>query len=316
MKAIAIADLHIDIDYRFEDTKAVLHQIVSYAITNKIDQVWILGDIYDKKRPCSAEIVLFHQFIKSLTDHNIAIEMISGNHDIDKYQVSALQELAVLDLPGVTLHANPFVINFGKSKIYLGHFLVVGAKLGALNYSSKNEVTLKQILETPADLYLLGDVHKPQKLHSNPDVLYVGSIERTDFGERDEVKGFTLLEETASGLKYHFINLKTRSMIQIENNGGGFQDPLPDTKEAILKVKFNITKEQYRAIDEKKIKIELFPDAYSIKFEYNITREDRIRNANISEGCGPAKAFTNYAKEKELDQIIINAGLEIIEAAE
>lgn len=315
MKAIATADLHIDINNRFEDTKSVLRQMATYAIMNMVDQVWILGDIYDKKRPCSSEIVLFHQFVKSLTDGNVAVEMISGNHDIDKHQVSSLQELAVWDLPGVSLHANPFVINFGRSQVYLGHFLITGAKLGALDYSSRHEVSLESILQTPASLYLLGDVHKAQKLHSNPDVLYVGSPERVDFGERDEVKGFTLLEDTASGLKYHFINLKTRAMVQYDYTVGNSIDMTKHYKDAIVKFKITCTKEEYKEINEKEIR-EDFKEAYSLKIEYDIIREDRVRNANISEGNSPSEAFVNYAKEKDLDQNTINIGLEIIKVRE
>lgn len=636
MKAIATADLHIDINNRFEDTKAVLHQMAIYAIKNNVEQFWILGDIYDKKRPYSSEIVLFHQFVKSLTDHNIEVKMISGNHDIDKYQVSALKELEVLKLPNVSLLPNPSAAYLGKFEIYLGHFLVIGAKLGTLDYSSKHEISLEKILKNNADLYCfsedtevltnngwkyykdlnntdnvatlnlknenieyqvfkkhekqykgdmihfggrydllvtpehrivyknsdinsnilinrvdyisklrgqikipvsgknnkidykiddsmikliawiiaeghidtklnhiklgqresnayklrnilddlnfeytektieankvskitkqnyntfyikaksrdkilpylnhknipewvenlstrqfnifldelietdgcivgptsshfytstksvadklqklliqngnkciittklprwtkkisycvqiakktwatiapkkygmitkqkysgkvwcltvdnstlvvrrngramivgncLGDVHKPQKLHSNPDVLYVGSPERIDFGERNEIKGFTLVEADDIGLNYKFIPLKTRPMIQIENNGNGFQDPLPDTKEAIVKVKFNITKDQYKDVNEKKIREEIFPDAQSVRFEYNILRENRVRNDNISEGNSPSEAFVNYAKEKDLGEIVVNTGLEIIKATE
>ena len=110
MKAIATADLHLDINNRFEDTKSVLRQMATYAIMNKVEQFWILGDIYDKKRPYNSERVLFHQFVKSLADRDIWVKIISGNHDIDKYQVSALDEFNVLKLPNVDLITNVTLI--------------------------------------------------------------------------------------------------------------------------------------------------------------------------------------------------------------
>ena len=319
MKAIAIADLHIDINNRFEDTKAVLRQIVTYAVKNQVSQVWILGDIYDKKRPCSSEIVLFHQFVKSLIDHQIVVEMISGNHDVDRHQVSTLQELAVWDLPYVSLHANPFVIDTGFSKIYLGHFLVTGAKLGTLDYSARAEMSIEKILETPADLYLLGDVHKAQKLHANPDVLYVGSPERIDFGERDEIKGFTLINlpvESRDKLSYKFIPLKTRPMTQFDLTVAELVDEsvcfaLSAVEDAIIKVKITCTKEEYRNIDEKELRNH-FKQAQSLKIEYNIIRENRVRNANISESTSPDTAFINYSQEIELDADTTDLGLKII----
>ena len=314
MKAIATADLHIDINNRFEDTKTVLRQMATYAIQNKVDQFWILGDIYDKKRPYNSEKVLFHQFVKSLADRNIAVTIISGNHDVDKYQVSALDEFGVLDLPNVKLLPNSSIVSMGNNKVYLGHFLVIGAKLGALDYSSTHEVPLDYILTHPADLYLLGDVHKAQKLHFNPDVLYVGSPERVDFGERDEVKGFTLVEALGANLNYKFIPLETRRMIQYDYtfNENGFTElgcnSFPD---AIVKLKITCTKDQYKEINEKEIRLRL-SKAHSVKIEYNIIREDRTRNADINESINPADAFLNYAKEKELDEQTVNAGLEII----
>ena len=313
MKAIATADLHIDINNRFEDTKAVLRQMATYAIVNKIEKFWILGDIYDKKRPYNSEKVLFNQFVKSLADKGIEVTIISGNHDVDKYQESALSDLGVWDLPNVKILPNPSRVDFLGYSIYLGHFLVIGAKLGALDYSSKHEVSLESILEQHGDLYLLGDVHKAQKLNSNPDVLYVGSPERVDFGERDEIKGFTLVEATEGGPSYKFIPLETRKMIQHEWTFGELDGKFETGNmiDAIVKIKITCTKEQYKEVDEKGIR-ENLKDAYSVKIEYNIIREDRTRNSDISESVNPADAFLNYAKEKELDQDTINAGLEII----
>ena len=67
MKALVTADLHLDINNRFEDTKEILRQIIKLAIDERVEQIWILGDIYDKKRPFNSERILFHEFIRSLT---------------------------------------------------------------------------------------------------------------------------------------------------------------------------------------------------------------------------------------------------------
>jgi len=325
MKVIATADLHLDINNRFEDTKAVLRQMVTYAIKNQVEQVWILGDIYDKKRPYNSEKVLFHKFVKSLADRNIKVVIISGNHDTDRYQVSAVDEFGVLDLPNVSLKENPTVIRMAEKEVYLGHFLVTGAKLGALDYTARAEMSVERILETKADLYLLGDVHKAQKLHSNPDILYVGSPERISFGERDEIKGFTLLEEVyypregmdnGVRLDYKFIPLKTRPMLQFDVTALDFETMYveDDCDGAIIKIKITCTKEEYKNINEKGIR-EQWPTAQSVKFEYNILREDRARNSDISDGCATDEAFIKYAKEIELDNDTTDLGLNIIREA-
>lgn len=316
MKAIASGDFHIDINNRFEDTKSVLRQMTVYAIKNNVTETWILGDIYNKSRPYNSEKVLFHQFVKTLTDNSIKVTIISGNHDLDRYKTSAVEEFGVLNLPNVKLLPNPSVIDFNGQKVYLGHFLINGAKLGVLNYSMNHAVNLDGILKTSASLYLLGDIHKPQKLHSNPDVLYVGSPERIDFGERDEIKGFVLITDNMLGnpdLKYEFIPLKIRPMIQLELKSGEKAEKalIDKCTDAVVKARITCTKDQYKKIDESRVR-DLLKKAYSLRIEYNILREDKTRNANISESCEPYEAFINYAKAIKLDEKTINVGLEII----
>jgi len=313
MKALVTADLHINISNRFEDTKAVLRQICEKAIKERVDEVWILGDVYNRKRPYNSEKVLFHQFVKYLTNKDMSVIIISGNHDTDQYKVSALDEFAVLDLPNVKLLSNPVVYKTGHSDVYLGHFLIDGAKLGALDYSARNSKNIADILKIPADLYLLGDVHKPQKLNTNPDMLYVGSPERVSFGERDETKGVVIVEDSGiDRIRYTFHPLNIRPMIQYE-----FEGNVPDKAiikrnvGAIIKIKITCTKEEYRKINEKEIRKQ-FEEAYSIKFEYNILQEERKRNSTISEGSTPLKAFAEYSKVAELDEETIKLGEAII----
>ncbi len=316
MRAIATADLHININNRFEDTKAILRQICELAIKEKVQEVWVLGDVYDRKRPYSDERILFHKFVKFLTDLAIKVIIISGNHDTDQYKASALGEFGILDLPDVKLLPNPSVIDIGHSKVYLGHFLVDGAKLGSLNYSARDTMNVKEILKTPADLYLLGDVHKAQVLHTNPDILYVGSPERVSFGERGEVKGVTIVDVSPADIKprYTFYPLKPRPMVQIDYNpsiASILMDTSKDVKDAIVKVKITCNKEEYKAINENKFREQL-KDVYSVKFEYNILQEERKRKSTIGEGNTPLKAFEEYTKTVELDEQTIKLGKAII----
>lgn len=318
MKAIACADLHIDKNRRFEDTKDILRQIATYAIKNRIEQIWILGDIYERSRPYSSERILFHGFVKSLSDKNIVVLILPGNHGMDADTLSAVGEFGILDLPNVKLINNPTVLEVENGKIYLGHFLVNGAKLGASDYTASNAINLQEVLKTKADLYLLGDVHKTQKLNTNPDVLYVGSPDRIDFGERDEVKGFVLVEASKLDIKpsYTFTELNTRPMVQLNIPSGQTglflpDSPYPDTTDAIVKVVITCTKEEYKKIDEAKIREEL-KTSQSVKIEYNIIKDERTRQANISEGCTYQEAFTNYAQIAEFDEITVGLGLDII----
>ena len=69
------------------------------------------------------------------------------------------------------------------------------------------------------DYVALGHLHRYQNLnaHGYPAIVYSGSIERIDFGERKEEKGFCLVSIPEKGKASHeFIQIPTRPFIQIE----------------------------------------------------------------------------------------------------
>lgn len=76
-----------------------------------------------------------------------------------------------------------------------------------------------QLAITPFDYVALGHLHRHQNLNQSgyPAVVYSGSIERIDFGERKEEKGFCLVSIPEKGkATYEFIPVATRPFIQIE----------------------------------------------------------------------------------------------------
>ncbi len=76
-----------------------------------------------------------------------------------------------------------------------------------------------QLAIAPFDYVALGHLHRHQNLNPNgyPALVYAGSIERIDFGERNEDKGFCLVTiEQKNVTHFEFIKTPTRSFIQIE----------------------------------------------------------------------------------------------------
>lgn len=76
-----------------------------------------------------------------------------------------------------------------------------------------------QLARSPYDYVALGHLHRYQNLNPQgyPALVYSGSLERIDFGERKDTKGFCLVTIPAKNAAFHeFIPVQTRPFIQID----------------------------------------------------------------------------------------------------
>jgi len=85
-------------------------------------------------------------------------------------------------------------------------------------YGSDPTFMPSQLGIEPFDYVALGHLHRHQNLNENgyPAIVYSGSIERVDFGERKEPKGFCFVQAERSKTSYQFIETPTRPFIQID----------------------------------------------------------------------------------------------------
>lgn len=80
-----LSDLHIGKrvnDFSLlEDQKYILKKIINIIDEEKPEAVIIAGDVYDKSVPSAEAVQLFDGFLVSLSERNLKIFIISGNHD-------------------------------------------------------------------------------------------------------------------------------------------------------------------------------------------------------------------------------------------
>ena len=105
--------------------------------------------------------------------------------------------------------------------VLLGHFWIKNAKVagqsGYLNVAEP-EVLVSTVMNPAFDYVAMGHIHKFQDLNKRamPPVVYCGSIDRIDFSEKDEEKGFVIAEVEKGSAKYEFISIPVRRFVEIE----------------------------------------------------------------------------------------------------
>ncbi len=80
--------------------------------------------------------------------------------------------------------------------ILAAHVWVSGAHTGTekqMTIGQDHSLLVSSIARPEFDYIALGHIHRHQVLHENPPVAYAGSLERLDFGDEDDDKGFYLV---------------------------------------------------------------------------------------------------------------------------
>ncbi len=83
--------------------------------------------------------------------------------------------------------------------VFLGHVSIEGAQLGhergiMLGQDPAFSTAELGLHDSPLDYVALGHIHRHQVVAGRPPVVYAGSLERVDFGEEREPKGFVVVE--------------------------------------------------------------------------------------------------------------------------
>lgn len=108
-------------------------------------------------------------------------------------------------------------------RLLTGHFTVSGAVTGSersIMLGRDVALGLSSLADSRWDYVALGHIHKHQNLTRSqknvPPVVYSGSMERIDFGEEGDPKGFCWVELGRGTTRWEFIPLEARSFVTLK----------------------------------------------------------------------------------------------------
>ena len=197
---------------------------------------------------------------------------------------------------------------------------------------------LLSTLTNPALSYVaLGHIHRHQILSYRPVVAYAGSLERVNFSEEKEDKGFMVVDidrREVGGEKwevrpeFHTVNARRFITIPVKLDA---QDLDPTSRVlqaierrrdeitgAIVRINIEMPQELEGQIKENEIRRALESTSYIAAISRDVKREARLRLGGMAvEKMSPLKALEEYLKQRKVEphriQVLLEHGQKLLQ---
>lgn len=232
------------------------------AFRNEVDLIVHAGDILYRSRVPARLVDMAFEPLRAVADKGVRVCIVPGNHERSNIPfriLAAHQNIHIFDEPitfylekqnfRLALAGFPFVRkgirkkfrHMVKSTAYQNihadchvlcmHQSVDGCTMGPYDFMMRGGDDVVDIHDIPSTFccVLSGHMHRSQVLEAGPGgsalrvpILYPGSVERTSFAEKDEKKGYIILEIHRDGTQkaklqtWTFHELPTRPMVSLE----------------------------------------------------------------------------------------------------
>lgn len=196
-------------------------------------------------------------------------------------------------------------------------------------------VLLKSSVALPQfDYVALGHIHKYQLLNETPKVVYPGSLQRIDFGEEKDVKGFCSIHldpTKKTGQRetsYKFIPVNARRMVTIKITLDEIDQEPTNTiiteikkhkiTDSIVQVMIEVPALLYDQIDDTLVKESLSSAHLIATIRKNVVEQKRQRlSHNYSGDISPVEALKSYLNTRDISKhrsnMILEKGTNLIE---
>ncbi len=202
-------------------------------------------------------------------------------------------------------------------RLLLTHLTVHGAQYGGYRGSvlmtDDIQVLPSMLASAGYDYVALGHIHRHQNLSTREEVpvVYCGSIDRVDFGEAEEDKGFVIAKISRGRSEFEFRSISVRDFVLIQVETEGADDITERILQAIraekdrlqgsvVRVTYEAHDEEVHKIDMKRIHEALNPAHYKAGF-IRIPRDSakKRRSTTLSTNTALVDALSTYIREHE-----------------
>lgn len=211
--------------------------------------------------------------------------------------------------------------------VLLAHAMLDSAMMGAERFLAVGKgftIPMFLVARPCFDYVALGHVHRHQVLCEQPPIVYPGSIERVDFSEEKEDKGYVFVQLEKGAAQFEFCPVPVRPFHTIEVDVSGADDPQADLLQAlqpdrildaVVRLVYQFRTEQLEQIDSNELQSVLaIAHSYTIHPEVvSQLARPRLPELGASNTLDPIDALRTYLASREDLQPI---AIDIVEAAQ
>ncbi len=235
-------------------------------------------------------------------------------HDDHKNKTIAELDELVQKVLADNIRALAAQVDANLPAVLTGHFSVSEAKFGSERtvMLGRDVVVLKSVLADPAwDYVALGHIHRHQELNrgQQPPIVYCGSLERIDFGEEKERKGFVVADVQRGQAEWKFHTVDARPFVTIRADVRDEADPLAsvlttiarhEVTDAVVRVIVQARPEQEGLLRDADVRQALKQAYYVAGIRKEIERAYRQRLGGESpEELTPGELLSRYLESKD-----------------
>jgi len=228
--------------------------------------------------------------------------------EINELLLRRLEELLLTGEDSLVSQLDPQV-----PTVLAAHGTVQGAVYGSeRSVMLGSDLILPQsLIRHPAfDYVALGHIHKHQVVGESPPAVYAGSLERIDFGEEKEAKGFVVVDVTRGRAGYRFVPLETRPFVTLRVEARA-PDPTgrvlaaiedQDITDAVVRLQIKLAAEAEPLLDEGAIRKRLEAAFYVAAVAREVERPTRLRlgGQETIEALTPREVLARYLQARQV----------------